>query len=90
MPIAVVSMCSHCTYPENELIRLTASSVAGTARSSRFAVFRPLNLMDVPVQSSSIAGYAVVGIMAPHLRDQLGMLLGDPPMPIFPAPVDLH
>jgi hypothetical protein len=34
----------------------------------------PLNLVGVPIQPSSVAGYAVVGIVAPHLRYQLGML----------------
>src|SRR5262249_6559532 len=36
-----------------------------------------------------VARYAVVGIVAPHLRNQLSMLLGDRLVPVRPAPV-LH
>src|SRR6516164_8390809 len=47
----------------------------------------PSDLMEVPAEPTNIASYAVVGVVAPHLRDQLGMLLGDRPMSVFPTPV---
>src|SRR5262245_66442810 len=43
--------------------------------------------MGVPAKSSKVARYAVVGIVAPHLRNQLGMLLGDRQMSVCPTPV---
>src|SRR5215813_6643991 len=43
--------------------------------------------MGVPAKSSKVPRYAVVGIVAPHLRDQLGMLLGDRQMSVCPTPV---
>jgi hypothetical protein len=44
------------------------------------AIFRkilpdPLNLIGVPAQSSKVASYAVVGIVAPHHRSQMGVLV---------------
>src|SRR5215813_3271695 len=42
-----------------------------------------------PPASCRHPGAPVVGIVAPHLRNQLSMLLGDRPMPVRPAPV-LH
>ena len=47
----------------------------------------PFDLMGVPAEASKVARYAVVGIMAPHLRVQMSMLLGDRQVPVFPAPV---
>src|SRR5499427_4382433 len=45
------------------------------------------DLMGAPAKSSKVARYAVVGIVAPHLRNQLGMLLGDRQMSVCPTPV---
>src|SRR5262245_24379206 len=47
----------------------------------------PCNLVGVPAKSSEVARYAVVGIVAPHLCNQLGMLLGDRQMSVCPTPV---
>jgi hypothetical protein len=35
------------------------------------------DLTGVPAYSSKVARYAIVGIVAPHHRDQMGVLLGD-------------
>jgi hypothetical protein len=43
--------------------------------------------MGVPASSSKIAPDAIIGIVAPHFRYQLGMLFGDRQMPVLPAPV---
>src|SRR5215813_3051759 len=43
--------------------------------------------MGVPAKSSKVARYTIVGIVAPHLRNQLGMLLGDRQMSVCPPPV---
>ena len=45
----------------------------------------PLDLIGVPAQSSKVASYAVVGIVASHHRDQMGMLVGDGLVSIVPA-----
>src|SRR5262245_30063839 len=47
----------------------------------------PCDLMGVPAKSSKVPRYAVVGIVAPHLHNQLGMLVGDRPMSVCPTPV---
>jgi hypothetical protein len=36
----------------------------------------PLDLIGVPPQSSKVAGSAAAGIVAPHHRDQMGVLVG--------------
>ena len=47
----------------------------------------PGDMVGVPLQSPRVAGYAEVGIVAPHLRNQTSVLLGDRQMPVVPAPV---
>src|SRR5262249_45626796 len=47
----------------------------------------PSNLIGVPAKSSNVARYAVIGIVASHFRYQLGMLLGDRQMSVYPTPV---
>ena len=47
----------------------------------------PRDLFSVPAKPSKVARDAVVGIVAPHFRYQLGMLFGDRQMPVLPAPV---
>src|SRR5262245_2694785 len=47
----------------------------------------PCDLMGLPAKSAKVARYAVVGIVAPHLRNQLGMLVGDRQMSVCPTPV---
>ena len=39
-----------------------------------------------PAYSSKVARYAVVGIVAPHHRGQMGVLVGDGWMPVHPTP----
>src|SRR5580704_14633034 len=46
----------------------------------------PRDLMGVPSYSSKVARYAVVGIVAPHHRGQMGALVGDRLMPVDPTP----
>src|ERR1700687_1745156 len=43
--------------------------------------------MGVPAYSSKVAGYAVVGIVAPHHRSQMDALVGDGLMPVDPTPL---
>jgi len=47
----------------------------------------PHDLIGVPAYSSKVARYAVVGIVAPHHRAQMGALVRDRLMPVAPAPV---
>jgi hypothetical protein len=47
----------------------------------------PCSLVGVPDQSSKVASYAVVGIVAPHHCGQMNVLLGYRSMPVLPAPV---
>src|SRR5579859_4345355 len=47
----------------------------------------PRDLMGVPAQTPKVARYAVVGIVAPHHRAQMGLLIGDRLMPVAPTPV---
>src|SRR4029077_14535178 len=47
----------------------------------------PLDLIGVPAQSSKVASYAVVGIVTPHHRGQMGVLVRDGLMPVSPTPV---
>src|SRR4051812_10162990 len=47
----------------------------------------PHNLMSIPAHPSTVSRHAVVGVMAPHHGRQVGMLDGDRPMPVIPAPV---
>ena len=44
------------------------------------------DLTGVPAYSSKVARYAVVGIVAPHHRGQMGVLVGDGLMPVHPTP----
>src|SRR5262245_44680007 len=46
-----------------------------------------LDLVGVPAQSSCITCYAEVGIVAPHHRGQMSVLLADRLVPVFPTPV---
>src|ERR1700694_5915628 len=46
----------------------------------------PRDLIGVPAYSSKVARYAVVGIVAPHHRGQMGALIGDRLMPGDPTP----
>src|SRR6202521_662142 len=46
----------------------------------------PLDLIGVPAYSSKVASYAVVGIVAPHHRSQMGALVRDRLMPVDPTP----
>src|ERR1700736_1620947 len=46
----------------------------------------PRDLMGVPSYSSKVARYAVVGIVAPHHRGQMGALVRDRLMPVDPTP----
>src|ERR1700674_2494438 len=46
----------------------------------------PLDLIGVPAYSSKVASYAVVGIVAPHHRSQMDVLVGDGLMPVDPTP----
>src|SRR5262245_15080131 len=46
----------------------------------------PRDLSGVPAQSSSIARYAVVGIVAPHHRSQMSVLVRDRLMSVEPTP----
>src|ERR1700692_4568323 len=47
----------------------------------------PHDLIGVPAYSSKVARYAVVGIVAPHHRAQMGALIRDRLMPVAPTPV---
>src|SRR4051795_1597307 len=47
----------------------------------------PHNLVGIPTHPSTVPRHAVVGVMAPHHGRQVGMLDGDRPMPVLPAPV---
>ena len=47
----------------------------------------PHDLIGVPAYSSKVARYAVVGIVAPHHRGQMGALVRDRLMPVAPTPV---
>src|SRR6516164_9172246 len=47
----------------------------------------PLDLIGVPAQSFDVARDAVVGIVAPHHRGQMGALVWDRLMPVVPTPV---
>src|ERR1700686_2804535 len=47
----------------------------------------PHDLIGVPAYSSKVARYAVVGIVAPHHRAQIGGLSRDRLMPFAPRPV---
>src|ERR1700730_14734791 len=47
----------------------------------------PHDLIGVPAYSSKVARYAVVGIVAPHHRAQMGALVRDRLMPVAPTPV---
>src|SRR6266436_8743047 len=47
----------------------------------------PHDLLGVPAYSSKVARYAVVGIVAPHHRGQMGALVRDRLMPVAPTPV---
>src|SRR3954468_5447409 len=47
----------------------------------------PHNLAGIPTHPSTGPRHAVVGVMAPHHGRQVGMLHGDRPMPVIPAPV---
>src|SRR6202158_4134712 len=46
----------------------------------------PHDLIGVPAYSSKVARYAVVGIVAPHHRAQMGALVRDRLMPVAPPP----
>src|ERR1700674_4768575 len=46
----------------------------------------PLDLIGVPAYSSKVASYAVVGIVAPHHRSQMDVLVRDRLMPVAPTP----
>src|ERR1017187_4924297 len=46
----------------------------------------PLDLIGAPAQSSKVASYAVVRIVAPHHRDQMGLLVREGLMPVDPTP----
>src|ERR1700681_4571850 len=46
----------------------------------------PRDLIGVPAYSSKVARYAVVGIVAPHHRGQMGALVRDRLMPVAPTP----
>ena len=46
----------------------------------------PHDLIGVPAYSSKVARYAVVGIVAPHHRGQMGALVRDRLMPVDPTP----
>src|SRR3984893_7051935 len=46
----------------------------------------PRDLIGVPAYSSNVARYAVVGIVAPHHRGQMGALVRDRLMPVAPTP----
>src|SRR6202162_415738 len=46
----------------------------------------PRDLVGVPSYSSKVARYAVVGIVAPHHRGQMGALVGDGLMQVIPTP----
>src|SRR5438067_6980020 len=45
----------------------------------------PRDLTGIPAQSSAVTRYAVVGIVAPHHRGQMGVLVGDRQMPVDPT-----
>ena len=45
------------------------------------------DLVSVPAQSPIVARYAVVGIVAPHHRTQMVVLVADGPVPVGPTPV---
>ena len=47
----------------------------------------PWNRISVPAYPSRVARYAVVGIVAPHHRNQMGVLLRDRLVSVFPAPL---
>src|SRR4051794_11956602 len=47
----------------------------------------PHNLMGIPTHPSTVPRHAVVGVMAPYHGRQVGMLDGNRPMPVIPAPV---
>ena len=47
----------------------------------------PHNLSGVPAQSATVAGNAIVGIVAPHHGCQMGMLLQDRLVPVVPTPL---
>jgi hypothetical protein len=60
----------------------------GTGPSPRLPLLPDLcNLVGVPAKSSKVSRYAAIGIVAPHLRNQLGMLLGDRQMSVCPTPL---
>src|ERR1700738_4126389 len=47
----------------------------------------PRDLIGVPAYSSKVARYAVVGIVTPHHRGQMGALVRDRLMSVAPTPV---
>src|SRR5215210_5045281 len=47
----------------------------------------PHNLVGIPTHPSTVPRHAVVGVMAPHHGRQVGVLDGNRPMPVIPAPV---
>src|SRR6516225_2543317 len=46
----------------------------------------PCDLIGVPAQTPNVARYAIVGIVAPHHRSQMGLLIRDRLMPVAPTP----
>src|SRR5262245_17940718 len=46
----------------------------------------PRDLTGVPAQASSVTRYAIVGIVAPHHRDQVGVLVRNRLMSVGPTP----
>src|SRR4051812_5303160 len=47
----------------------------------------PHNLVGIPEYPSTVSRHAIIGVVAPHHRRKVGMLDGDRPMPVIPAPV---
>src|SRR5262249_1399306 len=47
----------------------------------------PFHLIRVPAQSSKISRYAIVGIVAAHLQDQMGVPVTNRLVPVCPTPV---
>ena len=68
-----------CRERESEIDSDSFRLLGATTISSRF-------LVDVPAQSTRVARYAVVGIVASHFCNQMSVLFGDRQMPVLPAP----
>src|SRR5271163_3934484 len=74
------------------MLGLYSTMLTRAATLRRCCLTRPQRISStfqraIPAYSSKVARYAVVGIVAPHHRGQMGALVRDRLMPVAPTPV---